>query len=143
MIWYNCALCDPGSISDWDNFSVFESFQIASTCRLRNACARLIFTELPINRASLHSFFFSSFFYINWCVQTWKWLFSCITKMAPLVYYKAFVRWLYVDSENFIKVWCSRSACDTSALRQSFNILFSLFMISWFWRLLSFFAVIQ
>ena len=41
-------------------FYFFDSFQIVSTCRFCNACARLIFVELFINRINLLSFFFSS-----------------------------------------------------------------------------------
>ena len=151
MIWYNCASCDSDSISDWDNFSIFDLFQIVSACRLRNACACLIFIELFINRASFHSFFFS---FLSLCK-----LMCADTRMASLVYYEndslrvlrkwllvyyeAFVRWLYIDSESFIKTWCSRFACNTPALRQYFNILLPLFMTFWFWKPLSFFAVMQ
>ena len=142
MIWYNCALCNSNLILDWNNFFIFNLFQIVSTCRFRNACVRWIFIELFINKINFHSFFFFLFFYINWYVQTRKWLLSCITKMTFLVYYEAFVRWLYIDSKNLIKVWCSRFACDTSALRQYFNISFFLFMTFWIWESLSFFAVI-
>ena len=139
MIWYSCASYGSDSISDWNNFFVFNSFQIILACCFRKIYARLIFIELFINRISLHSFFF--FLYINWCVQAREWFLSCITKMTLFVYYKAFVCWLYVDNENFIKTLYLRSACDTSALQQYFNILLSLFMTSWFWEFLSFLAI--
>ena len=80
IIWYNCAFCDSGSISDWNNFFVFNSFQIVSTYRFRNACARLIFIKLFINRASLHSFFFSSLFLYK--------LMCAGAEMTFLVYYE-------------------------------------------------------
>ena len=92
MIWYNCALCGPDSISDWNNFFVFESFQIASACRFRNACARLIFIELSINRASLHSFFFSFLFLYK--------LMCADARMTLLVYY---------ESDFFRILWSIRS----------------------------------
>ena len=127
MIWYNCTFYDSGSISDWDIFFVFDSFQIVSARRFRNACARLIFIQLFINRVSHYSFFFSYFFYINWCMQMRKWLLSCITRMTPLVYYEALVRWLYVDSESFIKIWYPRSAYDMFVLQQYLSRIFVFF----------------
>ena len=92
MIWYNCAFCDSDSIFDWDNFFIFDSFQIVSACRFRNACARLIFIELSINRASLHSFFFSF-------LSLYK-LMCADAEMTFFVYYR---------SDSFRVLWSIRS----------------------------------
>ena len=101
MIWYNCVFCGSDSISDWNNFFVFDSFQIVSTYRFCNACARLIFIELLINRISFYSFFFSSFsLYKLICVGA---------GVTPLIYYKndflrVLRRWLlsYIMKHSFI-----------------------------------------
>ena len=115
MIWYNCAFYGSGSISDWDNFFVFESFQIASACRFRNACARLIFIELFINRVSLHSFFFSSFLLYK--------LVCADAEMALLVYYEndfsrvlwnirsLIIRWQWELHWDLMSAFCMRYAC--------------------------------
>ena len=116
MIWYNCI---PDSISDWNIFFVFYLFSIVLTCRFRNACARLIFIELFINKVNLHSFFFSFLSLYN--------LIYADAKMISLIFYEALVRWLYVDSENIIEIWYLRSAYNTSALRQYFNKAFIIF----------------
>ena len=84
-------------------FSFFDSVRIVSAYRFRNACACLIFIELFINKTNLHSSFFSS-------LSVYK-LICADAKVISLVYYKAFVRWLYVDSENFIEIWCSLWDC--------------------------------
>ena len=61
-------------------FFVFNLFQIVSACRFRNACARLIFIKLFINRINLYSFFFSFFLlYKLICVNT---------KVTSFVYYE-------------------------------------------------------
>ena len=121
MIWYNCALCGSDSISDWDNFFVFESFQIASACRFRNACARLIFIELFINRTSLHSFFFSSFLLYK--------LVCTGAGVAFLVYYKndflrvlwsirsLTIRWQRKFHWDLMFAFCMRYACFTTVLQ--------------------------
>ena len=117
MIWYNCALCDSDSISDWNNFFIFESFQIASACRFRNACARLIFIELSINRASLHSFFFSF-------LSLYK-LMCADAEVVSLVYYEndflrvlwsirsLIIRWQRKFHWDLMFAFCIRYACLT------------------------------
>ena len=121
MIWYNCALCGSDSISDWDNFFVFESFQIASACRFRNACARLIFIELSINKTSLHSFFFSF-------LSLYK-LMCADAGMAPLVYYESgssrvlwsirslIIRWQRELYWSLMPAFCMRYVCPTTVLQ--------------------------
>ena len=118
MIWYNCAPCDSDSISDWNNFSVFESFQIASTCRFRNACVRLIFIELFINRTSLHSFFFFSLFLYK--------LVCAGAGVASLVYYRngsprvlwsirsLTIRWQQKLYWDLMSAFCMRYVCFTT-----------------------------
>ena len=126
MIWYNCAFCDSDSIFDWNNFFVFKSFQIVSACRFRNACARLIFIELLINRINLHSFFFSSFsLYKLMCVNT---------RMTSFVYYEddffrilwsirsLIIRWQREFHWNLMLAFCMRYAC--------FTIIFQYFTFS-------------
>ena len=115
MIWYNCALCDPDSILDWNNFFVFESFQIVSACRFRNACARLIFIELFINRADLYYFFFSS-------LSLYK-LMCADAKVISFVYYEndfprvlwsirsLTIRWQRKFHWNLMFAFCMRYAC--------------------------------
>ena len=132
MIWYNCALCDSDSISDWNNFFVFESFQIASACRFRNACARLIFIELFINRISLHSFFFSF-------LSLYK-LVCADAEMTSLVYYKndsscilwsirlLIIRWQRKLNWNLILAFCMRYVCSTT-ISQYFIFLIYNFLI--------------
>ena len=118
MIWYNCALCGSDSISDWDNFFVFESFQIASACRFRNACARLIFIELFINRASLHSFFFSFFLLYK--------LMCADAGVTFLMYYEddssrvlwsicsLIIRWQRELHSNLMFAFCMRYVCSAT-----------------------------
>ena len=118
MIWYNCALCGSGSISDWNNFFIFESFQIASACRFRNACARLIFIELSINKAGLHSSFFSS-------LSLYK-LVCAGAGVASLVYYgddssrilwsirSLTIRWQRELHWGLMPAFCMRYVCLTT-----------------------------
>ena len=132
MIWYNCALCGSDSISDWDNFFVFESFQIASACRFRNACARLIFIELSINRASLHSFFFSF-------LSLYK-LMCADAEVVSLVYYEndflrvlwsirsLIIRWQRKFHWNLMSAFCMRYVCFTT-ISQYFTFFIYDFLI--------------
>ena len=132
MIWYNCALCGLDSILDWDNFFVFRLFQIVSVCRLRNACARLIFIELFINKVSLHSSFFSF-------LSLYK-LMCAGAKMASFVYYETdfsrvlwsirslIIRWQWKFYWSLMFAFCMRYVCSTT-ISQYFTFSIYVFLI--------------
>ena len=117
----NDITCDSDSISDWDNFFIFDSFQIVSACGFRNVCARLIFIELFINKISLHSFFFSSLsLYKLMCVDA---------RVVPFVYYKndffrilkgirsLIIRWQQEFYWDLMFAFCMQYVCFTIILQ--------------------------
>ena len=98
-------------------FSFFDLFQIASACRFRNAWTRLIFIELFINRASLHSFFFSF-------LSLYK-LVCADAKVTPFAYYEndssrvlwnirsLIICWQQEFHWNLMSAFCMRYVCFT------------------------------
>ena len=112
---------------NWNNFFIFNLFQIISACRFRNTCARLIFIELLINKISLHSFFLSF-------LSLYK--FVCAdAKMTLLVYYEndfsdvlwnihsLIIRWQRKFHWDLMFAFCMRYICFTCSLRS--HVIFS------------------